>query len=302
MTSACAPDLSAAKPVPSIGAAWLIVPCLACNFLMVPVFLTINGPSGAVVAPIALGILGCVLAQGNLLAAWLAWSEGPFLWRLLTHWKIAVGLYLVWLVGLGLALVGGRVPPIIAATVALGVPLVSIAAQLPLWVARQWFGWRLVREQAEAAHPVEPPLAIRDLMLATLVVAVSLALARLAPSPDAGSMWPIWGVAFVVASVISSLALLPAGALLMRMRPFSRGLASSGLYAAAWIALPWIIVGVLRITGSVMLPPLAIFVGLSSLMCTFAATLILTAVIAKGRGYRLTGGRLPPSPSGRGPG
>jgi uncharacterized membrane protein len=247
---------------------------------------------------ICLGIVGCVLAQGNLLTAWLAWSDGPFLRRLATHWKIAAGLYLVWLVGLGLALAGGRVPPIIAATVALGVPLVSIAAQLPLWVARQWFGWRLVREQADAA-PLEPPLAIRDLMLATLVVAVSLALARLAPFPDKGEMWPVWGVAFVVASVISSIALLPAGALLLRsdavsglrVRPFSRGLVWGGLYAGAWIVLPWIIVGVLRVTGSVMLPPLAIFVGLSSLMFTFAATLILTAAIARDRGYRLTGGR-----------
>src|SRR4029453_2540951 len=165
--------------------------------------------------------------------------------------KVPRGGVLCWSGGFGLAVGGGRVPPIIAATVALGVPLVSIAAQFPLWVARQWFGWRLVREQAEGA---EPPLAIRDLMLATLVVAVSLALARLAPSPDKGEMWPVWGVACAVATVISSIALLPAGALLLRSdavgglraEPFSRGLYWSGLYAAAWIALPWIIVAVLR--------------------------------------------------------
>ena len=293
---------NAPRPAPRISAAWLIVPCLVCDFLMMPVFASLNGPPSAVAA-VTFGIVGCVLAQGNLLAAWLAWSDGPFLRRLLAHWKIAAGLYLVWLVGFGLAVAGGRVPPIIAATVALGVPLVSIAAQLPLWVARQWFGWRLVREQAEAA-PLEPPLAIRDLMLATLVVAVSLALARLAPSPDAGEMWPVWGVAFAVATVISSIALLPAGALLLRMQPFSRGLVWGGLYALGWIALPWIIVAVLHVTGSVMLPPLAIFVGLSSLMITFAATLILTAVIARDRGYRLTSGRKRsiPSPTGRGPG
>ena len=117
-------------------------------------------------------------------------------------------------------------------------------------------------------------------------------------------MWPVWGVAFAVATVISSIALLPAGALLLRMQPFSRGLYWSGLYAAAWIALPWIIVAVLRLYASVMLPPRAIFVGISSLMFTFAATLVLTAVIAKGRGYRLAGGRKRsiPSPTGSGPG
>jgi hypothetical protein len=185
--------------------------------------------------------------------------------------------------------------------VALGVPLVSIAAQFPLWVARQWFGWRLVREQAEAAHPSEPPLAIRDLMLATLVVAAALALARLAPSPDAGEMWPVWGVAVFVACVISSIALLPAGPLLLRPRLLSRALKWSALYAAAWIALPWIIVAALRLYGSVNLPPRAMFVGLSSLMFTFASTLMLTAVIARDRGYRLASRRIP-SPSGRGPG
>src|SRR5262245_15059190 len=74
-----------------ISAAWLIVPCLACDFLMVPVFWSMQGVGGPgdAGAALALGIVGCVLAQGNLLAAWLAWSEGPFFRRLATHWKIA---------------------------------------------------------------------------------------------------------------------------------------------------------------------------------------------------------------------
>ncbi|HZL89666.1 MAG TPA: hypothetical protein VFB96_14980 [Pirellulaceae bacterium] len=287
--SSRAPDLSVLKPAPHISAAWLIVPCLACDGLMMPVLTSVASGSGMA---IALGVVGCVLAQGNLLAAWLAWGDEPFLRRLLTHWKIAAGLYLVWLVGFGLvALTNNRLPPQIAAVVALGVPLVSLAAQFPLWLARQIFGWRLVREQAEAAPPSEPPLAIRDLMLATLIVAVALALARLAPSLDAGEMWPVWGVAVFVACVISSISLLPAGALLLRSRLLSRALQWSVLYAAAWIALPWIIVAVVRLYGSVNLPPRALFVGLSNLMFTFAATVTLTAAIARDRGYRLTGGR-----------
>ena len=290
VTGSIAVDRSAGSPAPRIGAAWLIAPCLACDVLMMPVVSSFSGPPRALQWALTFGVVGCVLAQGNLLAAWLAWSGGPFLPRLATHWVIAAGLYSVWLVGFGLV-AGNRVPVILAATVGMGVPVVSIAAQFPLWVARQWFGWRLVRYEHEADHSSEPPLAIRDLMVATLVVAVSLALARVAPSPDRGPVWPVWAVAFVVASAISSIALLPAGAMLLRMHPFSRGLAWGGLYAGAWIVLPWIIVGVLRVTGAVMLPPVAVFVGLSSLMLTFAATLILTAVIARDRGYRLTAGR-----------
>ena len=272
--------------------AWLIVPCLACDFLMVPVISSIKGPPSAIHVASAFGIVGCVLAQGSLLAAWLAWSKGPFLRRLATHWKIAAGLYLIWLVGFGLARGGNREAPHIAATVALGVPLVSLAAQFPLWVAREWFGWRLVREQADAAHPGEPPLAIRDLMVATLVVGVALALARLTPAFDAGEeVWPVWAVACTFASVISSIALLPAGALLLRMHPFSRGLAWSCLYAGSWIGLIWIVVAAKWWFAPAMLAPWQVYFGLSSLMMMFSATLVLTSLIARNRGYRLTGGR-----------
>jgi hypothetical protein len=292
------PDFSVLKRKPRIGVAWLIVPCLACDFLMLPVVSSLNGPPTGLGAAIALGIVGCVLAQGCLLAAWLAWSDGPFLLRLAKHWGVAVGLYLVWLAGLGLAVAANRVPIMFAATVALGVPLVSIAAQFPLWLARQWFGWRLVRVQAAPASPVEPRLAIRDLMVATLVVAVSLALARAAPSPDKGEVWPIWAVSFAIASVISSIALVPAGALLLRMQPFSRGLAWAGLYAAAWIGLVWIVVAVKWWFAPSLLAPRAIYVGLSSLMLAFAATLMLTGAIARERGYRLMGRNRNTKPEG----
>ena len=292
-------------PVPRINTAWLIIPCLACDLLMVPAISSLNGPPRTLAVAMAFGIVGCVLAQGCLLAAFLAWSDGPFLWRLLVHWLIALGLYLIWLMGLGLAAPSPEEAQSVAVTVALGVPLVSIAAQFPLWLARQFWGWRLVRGRADipVCHddhmPADRKLAIRDLMLATLVVAVSLALARLAPldgeDKDPG---PPWLVACVVASVISSITLLPAGAWLMRGDPvgglraglFRRGLAWSILYAAAWIALVWIIVAV-QWWFALPRAPRAIYVGISSFMFTFASTLILTALIARSRGYRLTGGR-----------
>ena len=291
---------------PRIHAAWLIVPCLAADGLMVPsISLIEDSPPNAILAvvPFALGIVGCVLAQGTLLAAWLAWGEGRFLRRLLTHWEIAASLYLIWLVGFWVAVGSDGEAPLAAFTVALGVPLVSLGAQFPLCVARQWFGWRLVRENADHTQPVEPPLAIRDLMLATLVVAAALALARLAPifqDEDPTDVWPAWGVAVTAASVISSIAILPAGALLLRSPSLRRGLIWSGAYAAAWIALVWIMVAILLWFG-VQLPPWVLFVGLSNLMFTFAATLTLTAVIARDRGYRLTSRRVP-SRTGRVPG
>jgi hypothetical protein len=294
-------------PAPRIHLAWLIVPCLAADGLMVPVFLSVSGPPRVFLTAFALGIVGCVLAQGCLLAAWVAWGDGPFLRRLEAHWNVAACLYAIWLVGFGLAVaLSGRIPLQIAATVALGVPLVSLAAQFPLWVTRQLFGWRLVREEADLAEPSQHPLpktprsplpktqrlTIRDLMLATLVVAVTLALARLAPSPDAGEMWPVWGIAATVASVVSTVSLLPAGVLLLRKRPLSRSLAWSSLYALSLIGLIWVAVVLQFWFAPGMLAPRAIYVGLSSLMFTFAATLTLAAAIARDRGYRLTSRRI----------
>lgn len=282
---------------PRIHLAWLIVPCLAADGLMMPVVTSLNGPPREFLAAFAFGIVGCVLAQGCLLAAWVAWGDGPFLRRLETHWKVAACLYAIWLVGFGLAVArSGRIPLQIAATVALGVPLVSLAAQFPLWVTRQLFGWHLVREEADALQHSQPPksqrLTIRDLMLATLVVAVTLALARLAPSPDAGEMWPVCGVAATVASVISTVSLLPAGVILLRQRPLSRSLAWSSLYALALIGLVWVAKVVQYQIALGPLFPRAVYVGLSSLMFTFAATLTLAAAIARDRGYRLTSRRI----------
>src|SRR5262245_47247568 len=51
-----AADLSLPRPEPRINAAWLIVPCLLCDFLMAPVFSLINGPPGAWWVVVGLGI------------------------------------------------------------------------------------------------------------------------------------------------------------------------------------------------------------------------------------------------------
>ena len=71
--------------------------------------------------------------------------------------------------------------------------------QTPLWIARQLLGWRLIRgDPSNDAGPA--PLAIRDLMVATQMVALSLGLARWAPSPDGEEIEGIWIAMFIMAS------------------------------------------------------------------------------------------------------
>jgi hypothetical protein len=268
----------------------LIVMCLSCDFLMVPI-LAVQGPGRPRIPgfPLFLAILGCVLAQGCLLAAWLAWSDQPFWQRLARHWFVAAILYFVWAAGLALSRTSELAKT--GSFVGLSVPLVSIAAQMPLWIARQTFGWRLIRGE-EKSNAAREPLSIRDLMTATVLVALALALARLARSPDDKELGFVWIVMFVVASAISTIALLPTAALLLRMQSFQRGMLFAGLYAASWVGLLWLVVVVAWHRGLFPPPPLAFLVGVSCLILSFAATVILAAAAARGRGYRLVWGRV----------
>ena len=273
---------------PSALLALLIAMSLAADFLMVLAVAMV--PALPIVFfPLWQSAVGCTLAQGCLLAAWLAWGEEPFWQRLLWHWIVAAVLYLVWVAGLAL----GQPNQFrqLSMMVGLSVPLMSIAAQLPLWIARQIFGWRLIRgEENDAARPA--PLSIRDLIAATVVVAVALAVARLAPSPDGKPIGMLWVIMFGAATIVSTITLLPVSPLLMRTPRFGRGVLLASLYAAFWIALIWLIVLVAWGRGLFRPPPLAVLIGVSCFILSFAATVILAAAVARSRGYRLISGRL----------
>jgi hypothetical protein len=267
----------------------LIVVCLACDFLMVPLMSLVPWRPMPIF-PLVQAIVGCVLAQGCLLAAWLAWSDQPFRQRLIRHWIVAAILYLVWAAGLAF----GQPSQFTKSSVIVGllVPLVSIGAQLPLWIARQTFGWRLIRGDAKNdAGPA--PLTIRDLMLATALIALALALARSAPSPDSNPIGALWIIPALVAAAISTITLLPASILLRPAHPLRSGIRLAYLYAAFWIGLPWLIVFVAWHRGLFPAPPLPVLLGLATLILSFASTVVLAAATARSHGYRLLSGRLP---------
>jgi hypothetical protein len=272
--------------------AWvaLAVPCLASDFLMMPMFSAFTGPPAASGVILPFAALGCILAQGCLLAAWLAWGAQRFLRRLAVHWGIAAGLYLTWLAGFAVSVLRESSASEfgeISTTVLLGVPLVSIAAQLPLWVVRYFFGWRLARPDSSGAVAPEPALTISDLMLATLLVAAALALARFVPPTERESeRWAVWSVVFAVASGTCTISLLPAGAILMRPGRFGHRLLFGGLYSGLIVGILWLFVAVARWYGG-RLPPREVFIGLTCLMLGFAGTLMLAANAARAQGYRL---------------
>ncbi len=262
--------------------------CLASDFLVTPLLAMQNGPPRILHSALFLGMLGCVLAQGNLLAAWLAWGDWPFALRLRRHWMVASILYLVWVAGL--ATCGVPQFPQLVSFAALSVPLISLAAQLPFWIVRHLFGWRLTTSPPPTADP-PVPLSIRDLLWATALVAVTLTLARAAPSADDKEIGGLWVVMLGVASTVSTIALLPAAPILLRPGSFQRGVLFGLTYAGAWVSLLWLIVLVILLQGRVIPPPAAIVIGASSLILSYAGTVILTAWVARNCGYWLAWGR-----------
>jgi hypothetical protein len=272
--------------------ALLLAISLAADFFMVPALAMIPALPLAYFSLLQ-ATLGCTLAQGCLLAAWLAWGNQPFWQRLLHHWIVAAFLYLVWVAGLWIALqtlAQGTQFRQISLMVGLSTPLISIAAQLPLWIARQLFGWRLIYGK-ENDGTRRAPLSIRDLMTATVLVALALALARGAPSLDGKPIGILWVPMFAAATIISAMTLLPLGPVLMRTPRFGRGVLFATLYAAFWIGVPWLIVLVAWGRGLFTPPPLPVVLGLSCLILSFVATVILAAAAARSRGYRLITGR-----------
>jgi hypothetical protein len=264
----------------------LAVLSVAVDLLMLPMVAAIKGrPVGLMMV---LPLVGCLLAQGSLLAAWLVWGDAPFSRRLVWHWIVAGCLCCVWLIGLAVAR-----PPEgfreVGFTVALTVPVVSLGAQLPLWVVRLLFGWRIVRSTAPSA---EQPLSIRDLLLATLIVAASFAVARLSPAAQQDKEFRlVWGVYMAAAATFSLVAIIPAAAILLRSRPLARAVQYSLYLAAAPIALLWLGVVIARIYAPGILAPWFIYAGLTLFILSYAGTAILAAVAARDQGYLLGWGR-----------
>lgn len=163
---------------------------------------------------------GLIPAQAALLTIGLVFGDGPLWRRLLIYWICALLLIVAWFVGfqysLGYPFSYRHWPEAIRGVCAL--PLISLAVQAPLWTIRCFFGWRLVQPVGGLSIYEPPPpeanLTIRDLMLATVVIALSLAISRLAPMPEHLKNQPqqFWFAAagFAAAAAgVSALGVLP---------------------------------------------------------------------------------------------
>jgi hypothetical protein len=225
---------------------------------------------------------GIIPAQAAALSVWLAWGPQPFWQRLWVHWSIAAFALVAWLFGLVLAEewddVDGleKVLPMAL--------LFGLTVQLPLWVVRGIWGWRLTLEQ-EAASGADDKLTIRDLMVGTVIVAVSLAVARTSPESDNSSFWSDVGMALAIVAGASTLALLPTTRWLLGGR--SVYLAVLGTFAYAWAAVAVLVGAYMILEPSINGRDVWEMFGISVSIFSFAAMLIWTAIAARRSGWRL---------------
>jgi hypothetical protein len=146
-------------------------------------------------------LLGTCVGQVNLIATWAALAPGNFVVRLPWSFLLATALWYA-------LLLGGRFARLDEALIVGAILYFWVgAAQVPLWIAKLVFRWRLLGEPDGAAQSPPGPwqFNLRHLLLATFLVAVALAPVRQVLPPGPPGLFSIAGeVLATIAAVMTS--------------------------------------------------------------------------------------------------
>lgn len=216
-----APLSLSAMPLPwAVGVLALLL-CGIVNVAAIPFGENLSGPPGDLgLFFMALG-LGIIGGQIGGLSTILVWSRGPFVVRCVLIWLVGLGLYACWFIGLWLMNLTERWQfgfyLGFAQAVAASLPLLSLAVQLPQWLARFYFGWR-IDEPGTGAGAVPTALSIRDLLVGTAVTALTITAVRFSQDADdmTTAIWIGWAIAVGIITIISALVMLPLLVLIFR--------------------------------------------------------------------------------------
>jgi hypothetical protein len=287
------PPMDASSEGSAFGGLGPLIACAAIfNLLALPLTrgLFELGPRLIMIlAPIIPGILA---GQIGVLALWLVWGRGSFVRRLAMHWLIMLGLFLTFAIGLVIATAepdgdpGDMIIEVLQMVVC-SLPLACLAAQLPLWPLRTHFGWRVDRTNTDQPDQPPQPLAIRDLLLATVITSVSLACIRLTPLENReldATFWLGWCVGGLSIAGLSTISLLPVLVITLRCQDASSAVA----WLCGYVALAVVVVlAALAASFGRLLPAEALwFLGI--LTASYTAVLGIPLLIVRARGYRLT--------------
>jgi MFS family permease len=239
-------------------------------------------------------VAGSIGAQAALLAILLVWGPGALWQRQAWHWGLVAALFTAWGCGFAIAesnwVLSRRFPSRELLTTILGLPLVSLACQAGPWLFRIYLHWRIERP-GEAREPASPEtLSIRDFLLGTILVALTMAAVRLGKpmNVSAAWYWAAWGIGSAAAASISLLCVLPFLYLTLGVRNIRWGAVGIAAIAASVASTAIsILVWFNRINGGFGPNDKEIALIFSALAFGFTATLAGALWIARAYGYRL---------------
>lgn len=266
------------------------------NFLCVP--LTRGGALGELL-PIIWSGVAC--AQVALIAVWIPLAPGTLVSRVASGTAVALILFGMFLLGASLSVqvgdIGDRTGFLhFIYSCVCGFPLISLAAQAPLWIVRVGLRWHLTLPGKKRETPTERPLAIRDLFTATAAVAVVFALARLVRVPpfadDSATVMVELLIAAGVVMIVSAATTLPLTLVIFRSREPALGCATTATIQTILFALGVVIIAALA-GGS---PSGTAFLYLLSAFVAFIATQAVVLLLARHQGVRFAG--IAPSDAG----
>lgn len=251
-------------------------------------------------APEWLGILvlapqfGIMAGEFVFFAIVLVWWRGGIVARLLVHWLFALALYCLWTLGFTLycSLRHRSSQSILddAWMVLAGIPVVCLAIQAPLWCLRIYGGWRLEDRTGEPVTTSTAQLSIRDVLVGTAVVAVSLAMLRVmfdTPAAFGPGFWIRWAIGCLALSLVSVLTVAPLMRLILVLHDWRLAALGSFGYWLCIAALGFAVIWYLNPTGGWRSPTLAFVL----MTLTGFATVSLPLWLVRATGNRLRVGR-----------
>jgi hypothetical protein len=279
------------------------------NALLFPIVrLSRPGPLLTLSMGLGMFLVGSMGAQVALLAVLTVWGPGALGVRWIWITLLAVTAFAAWYAGFAASfndIVGpGRFPVAEVLASLVGLPLLILVCQSALWFAKIYLGWRIEGETDDslAASPTQgisttaclekertPPLAIRDMILGTIIVAVCLAAVRMsrpASLTDLG-FWQMWGVIGGLAALASLLIL---AIVYLTLAPRNVWLAVV-LLAVLAAVLTSLATALVIATSPPGMSDRFVATLMGSLVAGFLLLLAGTLGVARAMGYRLVTGR-----------
>ena len=200
-------------------------------------------------------MIGAVLGQIAMLAAYLAWGSGHWLARWFTYWFLAV---LVWYtLAVGAASTGSSFPvDSIERLLAICAAIMFLSVPIPYWAIRAFSRRRIELSGSKPRSPTwaKQQFSLRRLLVWTSAASVLLAICRSAAGREIWSPWSFNGGDFLaflsgmlMFALLCVLLAIPATCASLGDRNPTRPLVIVGACAVGLVAIEWAVV--IAITG-----------------------------------------------------